>query len=152
MSTLNIGHRHILPMYPAMFVLAGGAASWLLSGNRLRKAAVGVLLVAFVAESVEAYPHYLPYFNYDRAHAYRRLVDINLDWGRDFPGLKHWLDTNNPPGAGHRRVYLFYFGTGRPEYYGIDAVPDPFAHQLHGGLYYISATEVNRVCHWPGGG
>ncbi len=26
---LNIGHRHLLPVYPALIILAGGAAFWL---------------------------------------------------------------------------------------------------------------------------
>ena len=28
-TNLNIGHRHLLPVYPALCILAGGAAFWL---------------------------------------------------------------------------------------------------------------------------
>src|SRR5207249_3796088 len=28
-SNLNIGHRHLLPTYPAMYILAGGVTLWL---------------------------------------------------------------------------------------------------------------------------
>jgi hypothetical protein len=27
-SHLNIGHRHIMPVYPVLFVMAAGAAAW----------------------------------------------------------------------------------------------------------------------------
>ena len=30
-STLNIGHRYILPLYPPIFILCGSAAAWLRS-------------------------------------------------------------------------------------------------------------------------
>jgi hypothetical protein len=28
-TNLNIGHRHLLPVYPALFILAGGAGTWI---------------------------------------------------------------------------------------------------------------------------
>jgi hypothetical protein len=34
-SHLNIGHRHLLPTYPAMIILAGGSALWLLQATSL---------------------------------------------------------------------------------------------------------------------
>ena len=43
-----------------------------------------------------------------------KLADSNLDWGQGLPALKTWMDS-----AGVNQVYLAYFGTDRPEAYGI---------------------------------
>lgn len=192
-TNLNIGHRHLLPIYPSLCILAGGAAFWLQaavrgpqSAPRRPKAAgrspqaagrrpvsgprtagggarrlMGIATVAVlawhVAESVTIRPDYLAYFNQlagGPSEGYRHLADSSLDWGQDLPALKLWLDRERlqRPGAGN--VYLSYFGTARPDYYGIKAIPlagfidrrppqppDP----LRGGVYCISATVLDVI-------
>ena len=44
-SHLNIGHRHILPTYPVLFIAAGALGTWLVSRRALLVAAVVALLV-----------------------------------------------------------------------------------------------------------
>src|SRR6185436_4040357 len=117
-SHLNIGHRHILPTYPVLFIAAG----WLARTIDLRRpiAMMGLLLLVgwHVGESMVARPNYLAYFNEivgGSRNGWRHLVDSSLDWGQDLPGLKRWLDEN----AKDAPVYLSYFGTGEPFYYGI---------------------------------
>ena len=110
-----------------------------------------------VAESITIRPDYLAYFNQlagGPSEAYKHLADSSLDWGQDLPALKRWLDREGlqQPGAG--KVYLSYFGTARPDYYGIKAIPlagfidrrppqppDP----LGGGVYCISATVLDVI-------
>ncbi len=150
-SNLNIGHRHLLPTYPAMFILAGGAARWF-QQQRAYAMIVGLLAIAFAAECVRAYPDYLAYFNplVPRQMAYRHLIDSNVDWGQDLPGLKRWLES---PQASiqNEPVYLSYFGTGSPKYYRIRATrlpikgPEAQRVQLVGGIYCISATDLQAV-------
>jgi len=155
-ANLNIGHRHILPTYPMMFILAGAAADWCRSRHAIVRA-LPVLLVAWlVVESTSIYPHYLAYFNQlagGPRNGYRHLVDSSLDWGQDLPGLRRWL--------GERRetpqqlpVYLSYFGVGNPEHYGLrvrqlPAFPDwRSQHEtadLEPGTYCISATNLQSV-------
>lgn len=156
-SNLNIGHRHILPTYPALFVLAGAAAGWFTLPRR--RVAVGVLaccLAWTVIESVSIRPHYLAYFNQlvgGPARAYRHLVDSSLDWGQDLPGLKRWLDGHGLNEQSATPVYLSYFGTGDPAYYRIAARPLPgyIARNqdeippLTGGVYCISATMLQGL-------
>lgn len=152
-SRLNIGHRHLLPLYPALFVLAGaaiGAGAW----RPVRRAAVVGLLALLVAESLAVYPHYLAFFNAAAGgprRGYRHLVDSSLDWGQDLPGLRDWLDAQRLAGSSPSPVYLSYFGSGSPAYYGIDATllpqgrdPWPIA-PLRGGVYCISATNLQGV-------
>jgi hypothetical protein len=155
-SPLNIGHRHILPTYPALFVLAGGAGLWFQRSTPVAAAVVALLLAGFALESVRAYPHELAYFNQlvDRRQAYRHLVDSSLDWGQDLPGLRDWL---NARGKDFSSTYLAYFGTARPESYGITAEWIPVAGwlprdreagrmaELRAGVYCISATALQSV-------
>jgi hypothetical protein len=156
-SHLNSGHRHILPTYPAMFVLAGAAGLWLSSRTRVAAGVVLAGLLWFVGESLAIRPHYLAYFNQlagGPRNGWRQLVDSSLDWGQDLPGLKTWLDRNGPGREG-TPVYLSYFGTGRPESYGIESIrlPGYYDHwrparpwsELGGGVYCISATMVQSV-------
>jgi hypothetical protein len=153
-SHLNIGHRHLLPTYPSMFVLAGGAAFWL---RRPAERLLPVLtLVALAWVSLWTWPNYLAFFNVlaaGPAHGYEHLVDSSLDWGQDLRGLGDWLKERGLP-TPDRPVYLSYFGTGSPEYYDIHATllpcyfsrgkPD-MPRPLTGGVYCISATMLQGV-------
>jgi hypothetical protein len=129
-SHLNIGHRHILPTYPPLFIFCGAAAAWwrpgrLRSLRELRRAtAPGLALAGLVAlaaaETGYRFPNYLSYFNVLAGgpdHAYRHLLDSSLDWGQDLPGVKRYIAIH--PGEGP--FYLSYFGTASPATYGIAA-------------------------------
>jgi hypothetical protein len=156
-SRLNIGHRHILPVYPALFVLAGAAGSWFQARRRVLRAAVPVLLLAFMAESLSVRPDYLAFFNVlagGPRHGYRHLVDSSLDWGQDLPGLRTWLDRHDLNGQNRTPVYLSYFGQGDPTWYGIrtgflasymDKWRVKGVEPLQGGVYCISATMLQGV-------
>jgi hypothetical protein len=155
MQNLNIGHRHILPIYPPLFVIAGGVA---VLPSRTRKWA-GVLVAAtllwLAGDTIAVFPDYLAYFNPlagGRAHGYQRLVDSSLDWGMDLPTLRIWLDEHNP---GEREpVFLSYFGTDSPGYEGLKCklLPSYYTwargrspYALEPGLYAISATMLQCV-------
>ncbi len=160
-SHINIGHRHVLPLYPVAFILAGGAV--LAAGKALRRSAVALaaVLVLFAAESVAAWPNYLAFFNLASggpAQGYRLLVDSSLDWGQDLPALKRWLDREAGKDRDHVPVYLSFFGSASPRYYGLDpfflpsycgaAVFEPLRAEplvLTGGIYCISATLFQQV-------
>jgi 4-amino-4-deoxy-L-arabinose transferase-like glycosyltransferase len=155
-SRLNIGHRHILPLYPVLYILLAGLAGGLRPLPRWRAALAGLLLAAQLGANVSVAPHYLAFFNRlagGPAQGWRLLVDSSLDWGQDLPALRAWLDRHNPP-PGAQRVYLSYFGTGEPAYYGIEAVSLPQFYDPQritpwyrpgAGLYCISATMLQQV-------
>jgi hypothetical protein len=152
-SHLNIGHRHILPTYPVLFIAAG----WLTRAIDLRRpvAAAGLVLLFgwHIGESLVARPHYLAYFNEivgGSRNGWRHLVDSSLDWGQDLPGLKRWLDAN----ARGEKVFLSYFGAGDPAYEGIRATMLPTLpevgeprkwHALTPGIYALGATMLQHV-------
>ena len=84
-TSLNIGVRYMLPLYPLVALTAGIGAVWL--WRRYRIAAV-VLLVWTALSSAAAHPDYLAYFNeLGGAHPERILVDSDLDWGQDMARL-----------------------------------------------------------------
>jgi hypothetical protein len=132
-SNINIGHRHLLPLYPPLIILCGAAAAGLPSSRcrnltvaipvspaRFRSGALLALLLAAVIEAVWWFPDHLAYFNglVRPSRAYRHLVDSSLDWGQDLPALRTYLDHKHP--VGH--TYLALYGRGpRPDYYGITA-------------------------------
>jgi len=154
-SHLNIGHRHLLPTYPALYVLAGAAGWWWRGTSRPAGVLAAALLAWFVAESWWIRPSYLAYFNEligGPAQGYRHLVDSSLDWGQDLPGLKAWLAANVRPGE---RVFLSYFGSDDPTSAGIvatrlgdnffDLRARPALPGMTAGIYCISATMFQRV-------
>jgi hypothetical protein len=116
-SGWNIGHRHLLPIYPLLFILAGALASWAIRQVTLVRLGLAGLVCWYILSSALVSPHYLSYFNEliggpDNGHRY--LVDSNLDWGQDLKGLKQYMDEQ-----GIDRIWLSYFGQASPEYYGI---------------------------------
>ena len=152
-APLNIGHRHILPIYPALFV-ACGAVVHLLRKNRIFATAIAVLLIAQIADSVAARPDYLPYFNQLAAgpgRGYEHLVDSSLDWGQDLPGLNRWIE-NHRTVDDRTPIYLAYFGTADPRWYAVNAemiLPEnqfsTTPSHLTRGTYCISATLLQSV-------
>jgi hypothetical protein len=151
-SHLNIGHRHITPVYPVLFVMAAGAAGWITRANRWAAALVLALAAWFAGESLWIRPHYLAYFNefVGPRDAWRHLVDSSLDWGQDLPDVKTWLEAHPQDG----RVFISYFGSGDIEYYGVHAkrIGDVnFDVRLRsapavmaGGLWIISVTQFQQ--------
>jgi hypothetical protein len=155
-SGLNIGHRHILPIYPMLFIACGATAYFLSKNHRtIGASAVAILLFCQIGESVAVRPNYLAYFNEiagGPARGYKHLVDSSLDWGQDLPGLKTWLEEHKSIVDG-KPLYLAYFGTGDPRWYGIDAksLPEnPYSGErtfapLLAGIYCVSATTLQSV-------
>jgi hypothetical protein len=146
-SNLNIGLRHLMPIYPALFVLAGAvtcavSALW---PRGLILAGVACVAVSVALQS----PHQLAYFHElvggPRA-GHRYLADSNLDWGQDLHRLRRFADR-----GGGDRMYLCYFGSADPRQYGFNVIllpgmfPWTSAPSLEAGVYVISATELLGV-------
>ncbi len=159
---LNIGHRHLLPLYPVLFVALGACAYWLRLNLRVARFGIWGLVAALGAGSLIVWPDYLSFFNRfagGPAGGYRHLVDSSLDWGQDLPALARWIERDRSQGnAGP--VYLAYFGNAVPEFYGIDATllpgvpdrrPDGPVDDLRAGTYAISATLLQSVLQTPMG-
>jgi hypothetical protein len=116
-SQVNIGLRHILAVYPFLFVLAARAATIRLPRRWLAPILVGAPLLLTAISSLRIAPHQLAYFNElvgGPDQGYRYLSDSNLDWGQDLKGVKAYMEKEKLP-----IIYFSYFGTAPPSYYGI---------------------------------
>ena len=116
-SDLNIGVRHLLPVFPFTISLVSGVILiWLKPPRLLIKTGFLFLLLFWQALSVILiYPHFLAYFNElvgGPNEGYKYVVDSNLDWGQDLKRLKKWVDENNID-----KIYIDYFGGADIEYY-----------------------------------
>ena len=111
-ANINIGVRHVLPIYPLLAVCAGVGILTLWHRRprgRLWPAGpvAAVALTAWlVADAALAHPDYLPWFNqFAGPHPERVLLDSDLDWGQDLGRLADTLRARKVP-----HVWLAYHG------------------------------------------
>jgi hypothetical protein len=147
---IQVGLRHVLPVYPFMALAAGMllAAWWRAGGGRRWVSAA--LTLGMLGEGLSVHPHYLAFFNLGTGgpdRGYRYLVDCNLDWGQDLPALAEFQRRERTG-----TLTLSYFGNDLPERYGVDyqvlcaphgAAPPPQ------GVYAISATQLQGLYQFP---
>ena len=131
-SSLNIGARHILPVYVFLSVFAaGGSWAWIEAGGRERgrgwSYAVAVLLLFQVVSSARAYPNYMAYSNElwgGTSQTYKYLTDSSTDWAQQLLAVKRYTDEH-----GIKDCWFAYFADPflRPGDYGIPckALPTP---------------------------
>jgi hypothetical protein len=160
-SRMNIGMRHILPMYPFLTVLIAGAAWTLIERNRRWIYAVAVLVVFQIATSLHAFPVYIPYANElwgGPSQTYKLLSDSNADWGEQLKATKKYLEQR-----GVKDCWFVYFAEGVVDYtyYGIPckALPTPDAMSVNEKFYppaeidgpvLISAANLSGFEYGPG--
>lgn len=95
-SSINIGVRHVLPVYAFGAVLAGVAVVRLWPRTKI----VGALCVCLIAANIWAHPHYLADFNLLAMGTPERIVtDSDLDWGQDLPFATRALAARGVPEA-----------------------------------------------------
>jgi hypothetical protein len=116
-SRINLGVRHILPIYPFLVIVAAQVAVWVFYQLRSKPvmAAVAVLLTFDLAQSSAAGVDQLAFFNpLAGSHPEKILCESDLDWGQDLHRLAQRLKELRTP-----RVSLSYFGQARPEAAGL---------------------------------
>jgi hypothetical protein len=118
-SNLNLGLRHVLPVYPFLFIAIGIVATRLYARRAvLTNRILLILLLPLLAEALLTFPNYIAFFNAASGGprgGIKLLSDSNLDWGQDLKLLAEWRQ-KNPRG----RLHLSYFGTADPWAYGIE--------------------------------
>ena len=145
-SHLNIGARHILPVWIFLCVFAaGGAWAWTASSQRWRYI-VGVLLFLHVASSVLVYPNYMAYANElwgGPSKTYKYLTDSNTDWAQQLLAVKKYTDEH-----GIKDCWFAYFADPelRAEDYGIPCRPLPTPDSWFGDVQHpVPATITGPV-------
>lgn len=113
-SKINIGHRHILTIYPFLYIFASKVVNY---KKTLTLIFITLLSLWLVWGTATIHPHYLAYFNEfagGPANGHKILIDSNIDWGQDLKGLKPYLEER---GIDH--INLGFFGRDQPEYRNI---------------------------------
>ncbi len=146
-GNLNIGIRHLLPVFPLTIILVSRFISFWLKKPYLKTKYLLLGLIIFwqFTSIVRIYPHFLAYFNQltgGPTNGYQYVTDSNLDWGQDLRRLASFVEKNKI-----ESIYLNYFGGGSPEYYlgskyhRWDSRQDP--NQLPANSYL--AVSVNEL-------
>ena len=118
-SDIGIGFRHLLPIFPMLYILIGGFAAHLLQENRKLAYALGALLLWQFATSELSRPGLVAYANEAwggpaKTHLY--LTDSNTDWGQQLRYVKTYLDQHPD-----EPCYFAYFAQGPVDFrdYGV---------------------------------
>ena len=132
---INIGLRHILVIYPFIFVFVSKIINL-----KTLKTTIIILSLWYVVSSLSIYPHYLAYFNEavgpDNGHKY--LIDSNLDWGQDLKGLKKWLDKKGIDD----KIKLNYDNKLETDYRGINYETYNFCEKPTTGIFAIRINNL----------
>ena len=155
---MNIGARHILPVYVFAFILAAGGVATLAAGSRNWAWAGAGLVMAHVVSALMVFPNYMAYANEawgGPANAHNLLSDANVDWAQQLYQVKTWQDQH--PG---NECWFAYFAYPEidPATYGIHChhMPNIDTFWLGGadvipatisGDVFISAGDLSG-CEW----
>ena len=143
-SHINIGVRHIAPIFPFLFVLGGGFLDWAIAKYRKPACVLTALMFGWMLfEAVRAFPNYIPYVNqlsFGRP-GWQLLSDSNVEWGDDIKQLARYLHAR-----GETKIYGALSNGGTAEMYGLSLVdyPPPDLTLVSSGAYVaIGAGHLN---------
>ncbi len=160
-STLNIGVRHILPIYPFAILLAAASAWTLARRSRVAAYAIAALFAFQCISSLHAYPDYLPYANEafgGSSNTYRLLTDSNVDWAQQLKEVNAYLAARNI----HDCWFAYSLLGGAPAHYQIPckplptglalvaAQPQPIVPIRIRGTILVSALDASGAIWGPG--
>lgn len=150
-ANLDLGIRHILEIYPPIYLGAGLAMARLHKRPGLASHFSIGILGLLLMESLFAFPNYIPFFNFPSGGwrgGIKLLGDSNLDWGQDLKSLGQWQKSHRD-----QRLYLLYFGSADPAYYGIQYINLPGSYIVGPsmqppstpGIIAASATDMQGI-------
>lgn len=137
-SRINLGVRHVLPVYPLMAISAGFIAVRFLTHRRMVFRLAAVFLFGWLlSDSIRSHPDYLAYFNelaFDEPELIR--VDSDLDWGQNIDRLSRRIAEKKIT----EPVGLALFGSVNPSWHNLNWYPlSPWVESK--GWIAVSATE-----------
>jgi 4-amino-4-deoxy-L-arabinose transferase-like glycosyltransferase len=161
-SHMNIGVRHVLPIYSFLGVLIGGAAVMLIQAQRRWIYVFAALILFQIVTSLRAFPTYISYVNEawgGQKNAWWLLSDSNSDWAQQLKAARQYLDSRKV-----RDCWFVYFGEGviDTSYYGIPCKALPTVDALWvdekfydtpetiDGMVLISAGDLSGFEFGPG--
>jgi hypothetical protein len=128
-SHFDIGARHLMPVYPFLYLIAGAVAATLLRRGSGWTVLAAILLLWQLVTTMRVAPNYMAYGNEGWGgplQVRRYLSDSNVDWGQQLKTVKQYLDRNHITDC-----WFAYFPDGavQPADYGIACkrLPTPSA-------------------------
>ena len=118
-TQLNIGIRHLLPIFAFLLVFAAAGALKLAQSSHVGAIAIAVLMLWHVGSSARCFPNYMPYANElwgGPSQIHRYLSDSSSEWGQQLKAVKAYLDANHV-----KQCWFAYWlaPVSAPSYYGI---------------------------------
>jgi dolichyl-phosphate-mannose-protein mannosyltransferase len=139
LARIDLGVRHILPIYPLLAILGGHAATRLFRYSRPAAAVAAILVAWVVADSMRAHPDYMAHFNeFAGSHPEKILCESDLDWGQDLDRLRRRLNER-----GIQEFSIAYFGTARLDQAGLPPYQFLSPTQPTHGYVAVSLHELN---------
>ncbi len=152
-GNLNLGIRHILPIYIPLFILV--AIGTVKLARRLSRrvrwqvptaVALALLLPWYGLSTILAYPSFTSYFNElagGGSGAGRYFSDSSVDWGQDLLRLKTYVEEHPEI----RHIAVDYFGGAIPQYYFCDRTYDAKGLLIRNGSGYDCSRSVYEEWH-----
>lgn len=140
----QVGIRHLLPIYPFIFVLIGSLSAIHMK-NIFKYGLFSIAVIWQIASLFTVFPYPIAYFNEAVGgpdNGYKILRDSNLDWGQGLKALGEYVEKN-----GIEKIKLYYFGTADPSYYNIpfNVMGEADFKEPGSGVYAISAQYLDSV-------
>jgi 4-amino-4-deoxy-L-arabinose transferase-like glycosyltransferase len=162
-SGMNIGSRHVLPLYALGAIFAGAAVAKISIKGRVWVWVVALLVALHAGSGMRAFPVPMAYANEawgGPENLHTLLSDANVDWAQQLISVKHWQDAHP-----NEECWFAYFAqtTVRPEEYGITC------HNLSNANSYFNKDMLEKIpaevngtvlisagdlsgCEWPSDG
>jgi hypothetical protein len=139
LGRIDLGVRHILPVYPLLAIIGGHAVTVMLRHSRYAAITAGLLAAWVIGDSMRAHPDYLAHFNeFAGSRPEKILCESDLDWGQDLDRLRKRLDER-----GVREFSIAYFGTALLDKAGLPHYEFLSTTQPTHGYIAISLHELN---------
>lgn len=154
-SKINLGVRHILPIYPFLILFAASAAAYYARGSKTAAVLCGVLVVGQVASYAHSYPNLIAYANEawgGQKNLHRYLGDSNVDWGQSLSQVRDYIARH-----GITDCWIAWFGARKPPLAGLpcrmlagpgyveagDTELAPILPERFSGTVFVSNTLVD---------
>ncbi|SEG44698.1 Dolichyl-phosphate-mannose-protein mannosyltransferase [Bryocella elongata] len=142
-SHLNIGARHVLPVYVFGCVLCGATLVALSEHGRAWRAVAAVLLLFHVGTSIASSPNYMAYANEawgGPRNTYKYLSDSNTDWAQQLVAVADYTRSHNI-----HQCWFAYFADPMllPQDYGVPCKSLNTIDTLWAGTAYVVPPHID---------
>ncbi|HMD60719.1 MAG TPA: glycosyltransferase family 39 protein [Opitutaceae bacterium] len=147
LAPINIGVRHILPLFPLAAVAGGVALARLSRLGPLPRALAALVALLAAYEGFSARRQPLAWFNAAAGgpmSGFKIMVDSSLEWGGDLPDLIAW-ERNMRTADRDTPLFVCLLGPPGHEHFGLPATNMEWAFEngrIRAGYFVFGATRL----------